>query len=95
MKVYVLGYRQKDADKVEPPKRPFERVENVDVQYCKEPGWKIGFRELAESELRILREMNVHVGQHYCEFTVEELREGGFAIICPSHPELNSARHSA
>jgi hypothetical protein len=54
MKVYVLGYRQKDADMVQPPKRPFDGVEDVDVQYCKEPDWKIGFRELAESELWIL-----------------------------------------
>ena len=55
MKVYVLGYRQKDKDKVDPPKRPFERIEDVEVQYCKEPEWKIAFRELAESELLILR----------------------------------------
>jgi hypothetical protein len=88
MKVYVRGYRQKDADKVQPPKRPFEPVEDVEVQYCNELDWKIAFRELAESELRILTGMRVHVGLHYCEFAVEELPEGEFAIICPSHPEL-------
>lgn len=91
MKVYVRGYRQKDADKVQPPKRPFERVENVEVQYCKKPDWKIAFRELAESELSILAELRVHVGSHYCEFAIEELPEGEFAIICPSHPELHSS----
>jgi hypothetical protein len=88
MKVYVLGYQQKDEDKVEPPKRPFDHVENVDVQYCKEPEWKIMLRGLAESELRILRDMRVHVGSHYCEFSVEELPEGEFAIVCLSHPDL-------
>lgn len=88
MKVYVLGYRQKDEDKVQPPKRPFDPIENVDVQYCKEPDWKIALRELAESELLILCAMRVHVGSHYCEFSVEELPEGAFAIVCLSHPEL-------
>jgi hypothetical protein len=92
MKVYVLGYRQKDKGKVEPPKRPFERIEDVEVQYCKEPEWKIAFRELAESELRILSEMHVHIGPHYCELAIEELPEGEFAIVCPAHPELHSSR---
>lgn len=92
MKAYVLGYRQKDADKVQLPKRPFERVEDVEVQYCKKPDWKIALRELAESELRILCDMRVHVSPHYCEFAIEELPEGGFAIVCPSHTELHSSR---
>jgi hypothetical protein len=88
MKVYVLGYRQKDKDKVQPPKRPFDPIEGVEVQYCKEPDWKIETREWAELELRILRDMRVHVGSHYCEFSVEELPDGAFAIVCLSHPEL-------
>jgi hypothetical protein len=92
MKVYVRGYRQKDADEAQPPKLLFERAEDVEVQYCKEPDWRIAFRELAESELRILTDMRVHVGLHYCEFAVEELPEGEFAIICPSHPEIHSSR---
>lgn len=91
MKVYVRGYRQKNTDKVQPPHRPFERVEDVEIEYCKEPDWKIAFRELAESELRILTDMRVHVGSHYCEFAVEELPEGEFAITCPAHPELHSS----
>jgi hypothetical protein len=37
----------------------------------------------AESERVILRGMHVHVGQHYCEFSIEELPKGGrFAIVC-------------
>jgi hypothetical protein len=90
MKVYVLGYQQKDKDKVQPPKRPFDPIEDVDVQYCKQPEWKITLRELAESELRILRDMRVHIGSHYCEFSVEELPDGAFAIVCLSHPELTA-----
>ena len=92
MKVYVRGYRQKNADEVHPHKRPFERVEDIEVQYSNEPDWKIAFRELAESELRILTDMRVHVGLYNCEFAVEDLPEGEFAIICPSHPELHSSR---
>ena len=88
MKVDVLGYQQKDRDKVQPPKRPFDPIEDVDVQYCTEPDWKITLRELAEPELRILRDMRVHVGSHYCEFSIEELLDGAFAIVCLSHPEL-------
>lgn len=38
MKIYVLGHRQKDADKIEPPKRPFEPLENVDVLY-----WRVAW----------------------------------------------------
>ena len=92
MKVYVRGYRQKDADEAQPLKRPVERIEDVEVQYCKEPDWRIAFRDLAESESKILTEMRVHVGPHYCEFVVEELPEGKFAIVCPSHPDLHSSR---
>jgi hypothetical protein len=92
MKVYVRGYQQKDADKVQPSKHPFEGVSDVEVQYCEEPDWRIAFREMADSELRILTDMRVHVGLHYCEFAVEELPKGEFAIICPSHPELHSGR---
>jgi hypothetical protein len=87
MKRYVLGYRQKDDDKIEPPIRPFYPVENVDVQYCDGPDWKMPYREHAEMELRILAAMRVHVGPHYCEFSLEELPEGEFAIVCLSHPE--------
>ena len=92
MKVYVRGYRPRDEDKIQPPKRSFERVENVEIDFSREPDWKIGFRELADTELRILSEMQVHVGPHYCQLAVEELAEGQFAIICPIHPELHASR---
>jgi hypothetical protein len=88
MKVYVLGYHQKRDDEVQPPKRPFDPIEDVDVRFCKEPGWLIPFRELAESELRILQGMRVHVGLHHCELSVEEFPDGRFSIACQSHPAL-------
>jgi len=93
MKVYALRYRQEDD--VQPPKRPYDPIEDVDVQYSKQPDWKITLRELAAPELRILRNMRVHVGSHYCEFSIEELPDGAFAIFCLSHPELAPTTHGA
>ncbi len=60
MKKYVRGYRQR-AREYE-PKWPFELAENVDVEFCKEPEWKIPIRELAESERSILQNLGVHDG---------------------------------
>ena len=90
MKVYVLGYQQRDEDKVQPPKRPFDPIDAVDVQFCKEPVWMIPYRELAESELRILQDVRVRVGPHYCELSIEEFPDGRFGIVCASHPSLVS-----
>jgi hypothetical protein len=95
MKRYVIGCRQKDEDKIEPPKRPFDPVGNVEVQYGDGPDWKMPFREYAETELRTLAEMRIHVGPHYCEFSLEELPEGEFAIVCLSHPEPHPSGHNA
>jgi hypothetical protein len=88
MKVYVLGYHQKRDDEVQPPKRPFDPIEDVDVQFCKEPVWMIPHRGLAESELRILQDIRVRVGLHYCELSLEEFPDGRFGIVCASHPAL-------
>jgi hypothetical protein len=30
--------------------------------------------------------MAIHVGPHQCEFAVEALQDGQFAIICTTHP---------
>ena len=81
---YVRGYR---------PRKPEEGVDkviplrdDVDVQFTKVPEWTIQAREIAESECQILRRMRVHVGSHYCNFSVEELPNSEFAIVCLSHP---------
>jgi hypothetical protein len=92
MTVYVRGYGQKEAKEVQPPTRHFQPKEDYWVQYSDHPDWRIAVREIAESDLRILTSMRVRVGDHYCDFAIEELPEGGFAIICPAHPPLHSSR---
>jgi hypothetical protein len=93
MKAYVVGYRGRDKDKIEPPKRPFDPVEDLDVWFSKGPEyWKIASLEEAEPELQYLRNCRVHIGSHYCEFSIEELPGGEFAVVCLSHPELDAGR---
>lgn len=83
-KVYVLGYRTRDEE-WGVILRP---LENIDVAYSKAPEWKLSHAELADLERMSLEKMNVHVGEHYCKFSVEDLNDGEFAIVCLSHPEL-------
>lgn len=85
-KVYVLGYRTVDDDKI-PPKRPFEGAQNIGVNYSAEPDWLLPDRSTAEIECASLRGMDVHVGSHYCNFAVETVDDGQFAIACLSHPK--------
>lgn len=39
----------------------------------------------------MLRTASVSVGTHFCDFSVEELPSGQFAIICASHPALDKS----
>lgn len=87
VKAYVCGCQRKSKDDIEPPKRPSDLVEDVDIQFGLVPRWKWPSRELAESELRILSNMRVRVGTHFCTLSVEELPEGEFTIVCLSHTE--------
>lgn len=84
MKVYVRGY---DTVEPAPPTRPFAPVENIAVQYSETPEWRVSTFH-ADYELRTLRGMNIHVGDHYCDFALEKLTEDEFAIVCDSHPLL-------
>lgn len=86
-KAYALFYRPIDEDKIVPPLRPFDPVENYEVGYCAEPEWSFPDRQIAEVECAALRRMNVHIGAHFCDFAVESLENGAFAIVCLSHPE--------
>lgn len=43
--------------------------------------------EDAKIECRYLQETKVHVGEHFCMFSVEQLPEGDFAIVCLSHSD--------
>ena len=87
MKAYVFGYR---------PIKEQERLETTVgsdgdywVKYSATPeNWTIPERRLADVECDILRRMRVHVDAHYCEFSVEELRDGEFAVVCTTHPDI-------
>jgi hypothetical protein len=52
------------------------------------PAWKIATLPVAQRECEILQGLRVRVGyHHHCEFSVEELPEGEFAIVCLTHPD--------
>ena len=91
MKKYVLGYRPKEKEK-ESKGRPFEPAGDIEVAYSKEAQWKMPMFYLANIECDILRGMRVHIGSHNCEFSVEELPEGEFAIVCLFHPDPAAGR---
>ena len=67
--------------------KPFPKQENLVVGFEREPQWKIETRHLAEAELRILQQMNVRVGTHYCQLAIEQLEGESFAIACSNHPD--------
>jgi hypothetical protein len=83
MKVYVHGYKPKKR-KQEEERLPYREHE---VFYSKEPTWKMEQRYQAESECIVLHNMRVHLGEHVCKFTVEEVSDGQFAVVCLSHPD--------
>lgn len=86
-KVYVTGYRPLEDPEIVPPKRPSEPLENIGVGHSLDSGWwSISSRVEAETECSKLRGWKIHVGAHYCDFAVESLEDGKFAIICLSHP---------
>ncbi len=87
MKRYVYGYWTRDEKEPRSPRAPFERDEPTDVGYAATPEWRIETREVADYQCSKLRQMRVHVGEHYCEFEVEKLSEGDFAVVCASHPD--------
>jgi hypothetical protein len=85
MKAYVLNYRAKEKK----PEERFQPPTDVEVRYSKEPDWVMRLVQEAESECLILNKLRVHVGEHLCEFSIEELPKGGFVVVCLSHPELS------
>jgi hypothetical protein len=66
-----------------------ENPEKIEVSYSQQPSWKISALESAQAELRILQGLAVHVGLHRCEFSIEELPDGEFAIVCLAHENPN------
>ncbi|HEY3988844.1 MAG TPA: hypothetical protein VGM02_06060 [Acidobacteriaceae bacterium] len=84
MKMYVLGYRSKEYN--DETGKTVALLYEVEIQYTTDPEWKMPFRELAELERDNLQRMQVHIGPHYCNFSIEQLSGSDFAIVCLSHP---------
>ena len=74
MRLYVASYG------------PLNEKCPVLVSYSLRPSSLIASREDADLQCARLNRMQVHVGQHSCEFEVEELDGGEFALACINHP---------
>jgi hypothetical protein len=88
MKIYVTGFRPKpEYEEAVKSEKPFPTEGNYDIFYNVEPHWTFPWKEAAESEMRILQQMRVRVGNHYCQLEVEQVGEEKFAVVCNDHPE--------
>jgi len=69
------------------------RDDETAVQFNNSPDhWKMGMVE-AQSNCGMLNRAHVHaknVPLHRCEFEVEEVGQGEYAIVCKTHPEFKS-----
>lgn len=79
MKVYVDGFGPKDSQK------PLNT--RLTVAYSASPERTWGSLLHANSDCEYLNRHRIHVGQHLCYFSVEELPSGDFSIVCLTHPE--------
>ena len=80
MKAYVADYKPEENV-------PEQNPTPYDIKYSKQPVWTMEFVRQAESQCNDLNSMRAHIGQHYCKFSVEELPEGKFAIVCLTQPD--------
>lgn len=90
MKAYVLGYRPMTEEELKPDSGASWRGSgpmpaSTLVAYSDKPEWVIPSGDEAEMECKTLNRLNVHVGTHLCNFSVEELPSGEFAVICADH----------
>lgn len=93
MKVYVLGYRTKTDEEVEAERRTLPRyreIEDTIVSFGDAPNPKWPMRAISAARMHRdrLQGYQIHVDDHFCSFTVEEIPESGFAIVCLTHPPL-------
>ena len=90
MKAYVTYYgpEPKVSEEEETQEEQDARLARpIVVRFHKEPHWTLPAKHLADVELAILERQRVFKGQHFCEFSVEELPEDKFAIVCLNHPD--------
>lgn len=87
MKIYLTSYRlRKEFAEAAKAGNPMPERDNYDVVFTREPKWTFPDRAWAETELRIVQGMSVHVGNHYCHLELEECEDGSFALVCNEHP---------
>jgi hypothetical protein len=80
MKVYVADWNPEENA---PEQNPTPYV----IKYSEQPVWTMESVPQAEFQCNCLNSKRVHIGQHYCKFSVEDLPEGKFAIVCLTHPD--------
>jgi hypothetical protein len=88
MKAYVLDYQPLPEQQT--TKMLIRRGEEKPAQYRilfgHRPAWALGEKSVAKAECAILNSLGIQVGQHHCQFEVEEVKIGIFAIVCKGHP---------
>jgi hypothetical protein len=89
MKAYVTYYGpEPKASEEETEKEKEDRLARpCVVQFHKTPLWTLPAKDLADVEVTNLQWQRVFVGQHFCRFSVEELPEGKFAVVCLDHTD--------
>jgi len=87
MKMYVRGYAPEKPEKEIGTGESVLKPVVTLVEYSREPEWQMQERELADYECRLLNGIHVRVREHLCAFTVEELPDAQFAVVCLAHPE--------
>jgi hypothetical protein len=71
--LYVFHYSAKDGP--------------MKVECTSGPDWRIASREAADQHCAALRGHGVYIREHDCDFVVEGLPDGTFAIACTMHAE--------
>lgn len=91
MKAYVVYYGEEPAPGEETPTEREARLARPSIiQFLGEPLLAFPDKRLADIELQIVRRRGYFVGSHLCEFAIDELANGQFAIFCIDHPPPGS-----
>jgi hypothetical protein len=90
MKKYVSYFGPNPVH--EPARSQFEDPEPYRVQYSSGPELKTHYTEAHFSCNELNTQIRPHVGSHYCEFSVEQLSEFEYAIVCLSHPDTSVSK---
>jgi hypothetical protein len=70
---------------IKPKRNLADGFEGHSVDYSDQPKLRFAIRGDAEGYRQALQGWGVHVGSHYCDFALDPLSNGEFAIVCTSH----------